>query len=74
LDGSGLRLRSALSAVTVEAGGINLPVDYAGAAPGLQGVDQVNVMLPATLSGRGDINLSLTADGRTSNLVQLNIR
>jgi uncharacterized protein (TIGR03437 family) len=74
LYGSGLRLRSALSAVTVEAGGINLPVDYAGAAPGLQGVDQVNVMLPATLSGRGDINLSLTADGRTSNLVQLNIR
>jgi uncharacterized protein (TIGR03437 family) len=74
LYGSGLRFRSALSAVTVEAGGINLPVDYAGAAPGLQGVDQVNVMLPATLSGRGDTNLSLTADGRTSNIVQLNIR
>jgi uncharacterized protein (TIGR03437 family) len=74
LYGSGLRFRSALSAAAVDAGGVSLPVDYAGAAPGLQGVDQVNVTLPATLAGRGEINLSMLADSRASNAVQISIR
>ena len=48
---------------------------YAGIQPNFVGVDQINVLLPRSLAGKGEINLYVTANGgSTSNIVKLNIR
>ncbi len=48
---------------------------YAGAQPNFVGVDQINVLLPRSLAGRGEINLYVTANaGPTSNAVKINVR
>ena len=47
---------------------------FAGANPGLIGVDQINVALPRTLIGRGIVNVSVAALGfSASNLVEIEI-
>jgi uncharacterized protein (TIGR03437 family) len=72
--GTGIRNRSALSNVAVAIGGVNAPVQYAGAAPGFVGLDQVNVLVPLTLGGRGESSVVLTVDGVISNMVTINVR
>jgi uncharacterized protein (TIGR03437 family) len=72
--GTGIRNRSALSKVTVTIGGVEAPVQYAGAAPGFVGLDQVNVLVPLTLQSRGESNVVVTADGVISNIVTINVR
>ena len=47
---------------------------YAGLAPGFVGLDQVDVGLPRSLIGRGEVDLVLTVDGRAVNTVRINIR
>jgi uncharacterized protein (TIGR03437 family) len=47
---------------------------YAGAQGAYTGLDQINVLLPASLAGAGVVNVSLTADGMTSNSVQVQIQ
>jgi uncharacterized protein (TIGR03437 family) len=47
---------------------------FAGAAGEFAGLDQVNVRLPRTLAGKGEVNLSLTADQRLTNVVTVNVR
>jgi uncharacterized protein (TIGR03437 family) len=60
--------------VTVNLGSqIGLPVAYAGAQGAYVGEDQINVLLPQSLQGAGVINVTLTADGQTSNSVQIQI-
>ena len=44
-------------------------VEYAGAAPGYIGLDQVNIVLPAQLDGAGAVSLTITAEDATSNVV-----
>jgi len=61
-------------AVTATIGGVNAPVEYAGAVSGYTGLDQVNLRVPRSLMGRGEVNIVLTADGRTSNTVTVNIK
>lgn len=47
---------------------------YAGAQGGSQGLDQVNVLLPRALAGRGSgVPVVLTADGKTANTVTVSI-
>jgi uncharacterized protein (TIGR03437 family) len=41
---------STVNPITVSIGGMPAAVSYAGAAPGLEGVDQINVTIPAGLS------------------------
>jgi uncharacterized protein (TIGR03437 family) len=72
--GTGMRTRSAVSHVTVTIGGVDAPVQSAGPAPGFVGLDQVNVLLPITLRGRGESDVVLTVDGETSNTVTINIQ
>ena len=43
LIGTGIRNRTALSDVTCTIGGVSVPVEYAGPAPGFVGMDQVNL-------------------------------
>jgi uncharacterized protein (TIGR03437 family) len=74
LYGTGIRNRSSLANVTANIGGTNVPVLYAGPQPSFEGLDQVNVTLPASLSGSGEINVVLTVDGQTANPVTVNIR
>jgi uncharacterized protein (TIGR03437 family) len=63
--GTGLRYTPTLSKVTCTIGGINAPVLYASAAPGFYGLDQVNVQVPAGLSGT--VNVVVTVDGQAGN-------
>jgi uncharacterized protein (TIGR03437 family) len=74
LYGTGIRFQSSLSAVTVRVGGVDTPVLFAGAAPGFVGLDQINVLLPRSLMGRGEVDVELTVDGKAANTVKVNIR
>src|SRR6185437_9216216 len=71
LYGTGIRGRSSLSAVAVVINGIALPAAYADAAPGFAGLDQINVAIPLSLRGTGTVNVTVTVDGWTSNVVTL---
>lgn len=67
LFGTGLRHRSSLANVSVKIGGVDAPVEYAGPQGELAGVDQVNVRLPRSLAGRGEVQVELTVDGKRVN-------
>ena len=47
---------------------------YAGAQGSLVGLDQVNVRLPRSLAGRGEVEVSFTADGKAANVVRVNFK
>jgi len=72
--GTGIRGRRTLNDVTAQLGGVNLPVSYAGPAPGFEGLDQVNVLLPANPRNRGLLNLLVSVASDASNTVQVHIR
>src|SRR5581483_7992218 len=55
LFGTGIRGRSAESAVGVTLGGESAEVTYAGAQSSFVGLDQVNAKIPRTLVGRGNV-------------------
>jgi len=73
LFGTGIGPHSDLSTVSAKIGGVDAPVLYAG-AQGALGLDQVNVLLPRSLVGRGEVDLVLTVDGQTANTVRVNIK
>jgi uncharacterized protein (TIGR03437 family) len=72
--GTGIRNRSSLGNVTVTIHGLSVQALYAGPAPDYPGLDQVNIGLPLTLRGSGEVNVVLTVDGQTSNTVTINVR
>jgi uncharacterized protein (TIGR03437 family) len=74
LFGTGIRNRSAIEKVIVQAGGVAAPVLFAGAQGSFVGQDQVNVRLPRTLAGRGDVAVTMTVDGQIANSVSVYIR
>ncbi len=73
LFGTGIRHRSSLAAVTAQIGGTSVQVQSAGAQGGA-GVDQVNLLLPRSLAGRGEVDVVFTVDGKTANTVRVNIK
>ena len=73
LFGTGFRKRSSLSNVQVRIGGIICQVDYAGAQPQYIGLDQMNVVVPSSARGSGEVNLLVTVDGKPANMVRVNI-
>ncbi|MEO8099843.1 MAG: SBBP repeat-containing protein [Acidobacteriota bacterium] len=75
LYGTGIAKRTALSAVTATAAGINIPVQYAGPQTQYAGLDQLNLgPLPATLAGKGIVDVIVTVDGEVANTVTLTIQ
>jgi uncharacterized protein (TIGR03437 family) len=60
--------------VTVTVGGINAPVLYAGPQGSFAGEDQVDIRLPSSLAGKGNVNIQLTASGIPANSVQITIQ
>jgi uncharacterized protein (TIGR03437 family) len=74
LFGTGIRGRSALAAVSATVGGIAAEVQYAGAQGSYAGLDQVNLLVPRTAAGRGEVDVTVTVDGRPANVVRINVR
>jgi uncharacterized protein (TIGR03437 family) len=75
LYGSGLRNHGGLSNVTVKAGMADVPVLFAGAAPGFTGLDQVNAgPLPRSLAGRGVVDIVVVAGGLSANTVNATVK
>jgi len=74
LFGTGLRNHSALANVNAKIGGENAEVSYAGAQGGFAGLDQMNLLLPRTLAGRGAVDVVVTVDGRAANTVRISIK
>jgi uncharacterized protein (TIGR03437 family) len=74
LIGTGIRNRTALSNVACTIGGANVPVEYAGPAPGFVGVDQVNLRLTKGLPLSDNDPLILSVDGRPANKVYIAIK
>ncbi|HKD06266.1 MAG TPA: IPT/TIG domain-containing protein [Bryobacteraceae bacterium] len=56
---------------TITVGGTPVRVTFAGASPCCYGLDQVNVVLPATLSGAGRVPLTAQSGGEVSNTVEI---
>lgn len=74
LYGTGARLRSDLANAKAKMGGVDAAVTYVGPQNGYVGVDQVNVAVPRSLAGRGEVTISLTIDGIAANSVTVNIK
>ncbi len=56
---------------SVLVGGQAATVTYAGVSPCCQGLQQINVTLPAALAGAGRVPVTVTAAGRVSNVVEI---
>lgn len=74
LFGTGLRLRSDPAKIIARIGCADTTVAFAGAQGDLVGVDQVNLPIPRTLIGRGEMDVALTLDGQSTNFVKVNIK
>jgi uncharacterized protein (TIGR03437 family) len=73
LYGTGLRYRSGVSGVRVKLGGTDAPVLFAGVQSDFVGLDQVNIAVPRSLAGRGEVEISLTVDGKNANPVKITV-
>jgi uncharacterized protein (TIGR03437 family) len=67
-DGNGVA-----ESVSLKIQGVSATVLFAGPAPGLVGVDQVNAIIPPELSGLGSVNVRLRAGNRDSNTVTIRL-
>jgi uncharacterized protein (TIGR03437 family) len=74
LYGTGIRGVSALSKVVAQIGGVSTPVTLAGPQGQLEGLDQVNVEVPRSLAGAGEVPIVLIVDGIAANVVTVNIK
>ncbi len=74
LFGTGIKARTDLAGVTARIGGLDAPVLFADAQGGFVGLDQINIEIPSALIGRGNVDVELTVDGQTVNVVTINIR
>jgi uncharacterized protein (TIGR03437 family) len=72
LYGTGIR-GAALSDVQVSIGDNSVPVMYAGAQGTFPGLDQVNVRLPVSLAGAGEVSVRLQVGGVSSNSVTIRV-
>jgi uncharacterized protein (TIGR03437 family) len=64
-------IRGAPSPITCTVGGIDAPVTFAGPQGTFPGLDQVNIAIPAALRGRGEVDVLVSAGGKTTNAVRL---
>jgi len=74
LYGTGIRNRSALTGVVCTIGGANAMVQFAGTQGTFVGLDQVNVQIPASLAGSGQVMIALSVDGQAANLVTIAVQ
>ncbi len=72
--GTGVRNRSAMTAVSAQFGGVSTQVIFAGAQGEFAGLDQVNLLLPRALAGRGEVDFTLSVEGKPANPVKVWIK
>ena len=72
--GTGVRFRNDLANAKATIGGIEGPVLYAGAHCCYVGVDQINLQIPKSLMGRGEVDVVLTIEGKIANTVKINVK
>ena len=60
--------------VAVSVGGTSVVVKYAGSQGVFAGLDQVNVLLPHSLAGSGNVTVQLTANGLAANPVNITVQ
>ena len=68
---TGMDLSSVMPVVSVA--GTPVDVTFFGNAPGYPGLQQVNMMLPASMAGVGRVPVTVTSNGQTSNVTFMNI-
>jgi uncharacterized protein (TIGR03437 family) len=73
LYGTGIR-GAASGSVQVLANGVAVPVQYAGAQGTYPGLDQINVALPSSLAGTGEVELEVVIGSVSSNVVAVRIQ
>jgi uncharacterized protein (TIGR03437 family) len=74
LFGTGIRGRRSLENVLVYIGGVRTQALYAEGQGSFDGLDQINVRIPRSLAGRGDVEILVTVDGKTANPVTVKIK
>jgi uncharacterized protein (TIGR03437 family) len=74
LYGTGFRHHGDLAGMTVKLGEVEMEALFAGGLREYAGLDQLNLRIPRSLAGRGEIDVALDADGRESNRVKVHIR
>ncbi len=74
LFGTGIRHRSSLSSVIATIGGAYAEVSFAGAQGAFLGSDQINVRVPRSLAGRGEVDVLLTVEAQMANAARVNFR
>jgi len=72
LFGTGIRRHT--GSVTVNVGGLPAQVLYAGAQSQFAGLDQVNILLPRALRGRGEVEIAMLVDSLAANRVTVSIQ
>ncbi len=71
LFATGLRHRGSLGAVSVKIGGVNVDTLYAGPQGEFVGLEQLNVALPRSLAGRGELDVSVQVEGQEANKLRV---
>jgi uncharacterized protein (TIGR03437 family) len=66
-------VRGTKSSVTATIGGTAVAATWAVQSQ-YPGMDQVNLLVPTSLAGRGEVDVSLTVDGVAANTVRVNIK
>jgi uncharacterized protein (TIGR03437 family) len=73
LYGTGFQNRGA-TPVTAKIGGVDATVQSAGPQMQFVGLDQINVLVPRSLAGRGEVEIVLTVGDKTANTVTVTIQ
>jgi uncharacterized protein (TIGR03437 family) len=71
LYGTGIR---GAASVQCFVAGQSVPVLYSSLVAGDPGLDQIDISIPKSLAGSGDVRVYVVADGVVSNAVGLNIQ
>lgn len=72
LFGTGIRA-AGTAGIYAEIAGAGSPAIYAGPQGQYPGLDQVNLLIPRSVAGRGEVTLYLSANGKLANALQLRI-
>lgn len=72
LFGTGLRFRS--GEMTATAGGVTGSPSFVGSQGGLVGLDQINLTIPQSMAGKGEMDLVFTVDGKATNAVKIKVK
>ena len=74
LYGTGIRHRAALPDVKVLVDGVETTVIFAGTQGQFAGLDQINVQLPQSLQGRGEVIVTVVVQNKSANQVKIKIK